>query len=134
MVKVMWFEPPHEHLPLPNTTTGVPCRRTNTTGVPCRRTNTIEVPSRSPEHLQRSPRILVVRQSLHWLYVFLKSPLLSTIGILKKETKSEPHLSLHSWDNVFSGTIALGAAAMVFAVLGFKATDFTLLYGIPEFF
>ncbi|KAF5790174.1 hypothetical protein HanXRQr2_Chr09g0380021 [Helianthus annuus] len=47
MVKVMWFEPPHEHLPLPNTTTGVPCRRTNTTGVP----------SRSPEHLQRSPRI-----------------------------------------------------------------------------
>ncbi|MFS8024085.1 hypothetical protein Hanom_Chr16g01459091 [Helianthus anomalus] len=35
-VKVMWFEPPHEHLPLANTTTGVPCRHTNTIGVPCR--------------------------------------------------------------------------------------------------
>ncbi|KAM0050027.1 hypothetical protein Hdeb2414_s0008g00292791 [Helianthus debilis subsp. tardiflorus] len=56
MVKVMWFEPSQEHLPLSNTTTEVPCRRTNTTGVPCRRTNTIGVPSRSPEHLQRSPR------------------------------------------------------------------------------
>ncbi|MFS7975126.1 putative thymidylate kinase, P-loop containing nucleoside triphosphate hydrolase [Helianthus anomalus] len=77
MVNVMWFEPPHEHLPLANTitgvpchrtntigvscryrtntTTGVPCRRTNTTRVPCRRTNTIGVPSRSPEHLQHSP-------------------------------------------------------------------------------
>ncbi|KAM0017179.1 hypothetical protein Hdeb2414_s0021g00569301 [Helianthus debilis subsp. tardiflorus] len=92
MVKVMWFEPPHEHLSLANTTTGVPCRRTNTigvscrcrtntttgvpsrhmnttgvpcrrtntTGVPCRRTNTIKVPSHSPEHLQRSPRVLAV--------------------------------------------------------------------------
>uniref|UniRef100_A0A251UNM4 Putative P-loop containing nucleoside triphosphate hydrolase n=1 Tax=Helianthus annuus TaxID=4232 RepID=A0A251UNM4_HELAN len=56
MVKVMWFEPSHEHLPLANTTTGVPCRRTNTIGVscccrtntttrvPCRRTNTTSVP------------------------------------------------------------------------------------------
>ncbi|KAJ0468581.1 hypothetical protein HanIR_Chr14g0698241 [Helianthus annuus] len=45
-VKVMWFEPPPEHLPLANTTTGVPCRRTNTIGVPCRcRTPPLEFPA-----------------------------------------------------------------------------------------